>query len=175
RGLVAAPAGGVAVGAGELQGWLPSDDLVQGGGGDGRQPVPDGGGVPGQCGGFHGDRGLGLAGEGRGDGSGQQRQRAQHHQRDVPDAAGSAAGGDEALGELGEAEILGAADLQELAAQRPVTDGEVDHGGDVVGGDEVDGVAPGAEDQGLAVVGELGAGDGDPRLQVGGGPGHGHV
>ena len=62
-------------------------------------------------GGVHGDRGPGLAGEHRRDGSGEHRHRAQHRQRDVPGAAGLAAGGDEPLGKLGEGEVFGACDL----------------------------------------------------------------
>ena len=49
----------------------------------------------------------------------------------MPDAAGSAAGGDEPLGQLGEGEALGAGDLQDLALERPVVDGQSGHGGDV--------------------------------------------
>jgi hypothetical protein len=51
-----------------------------------------------------------------------------------------------------------------------VVDAEVDGGGDVTRGDEVDRVPPGAEDQGLAVAGELGADDRNPGLQIRGGP-----
>ena len=86
------------------------------------------------------------------------------------DAAGRARGRDEPLGHRDEAEVLRAGDLQDPASQRVVPHGEVDERRDIVRGDEIDGVAPRAEDQGPAAVRQLGADDRGPGLQVRGRP-----
>src|SRR6266511_1318891 len=81
---------GSGIGGRHLRGRLPCQEVVEGGGWDGREPVADGGDVDGHVGGVHHDRGLGLPGERRRGRPCQHRHRAQHRQWDVPGPPGPA-------------------------------------------------------------------------------------
>ena len=94
----------------------------------------------------------------------------QHEWGDVAWRAGAPGGCLDRRGELVEGEVVGAADLEYVAAGRGVGHGMFGQRGDVCHGDEVDRVVPPSEEERSAQAGSGLAERVDPQLEERGGP-----